>query len=234
MRCIAIDDEPIALSILTQYCRRIEGCEITTFNDPLVGIEQVQRTRPDLLFLDIEMGEISGVELARQVPRGVHIIFTTAYAKFAIDGFDIGVVDFLHKPFSYTRFERAVERSRELHELNRFNVTDNEEHIVVKVEYQNVSIPLSHILYIEAMDNYIRIYQYNMSRPTISQMSLKSVEEMLPEELFRRVHRSFIVSRRAIVSYTKSQIKMADQQSTIPVGRIYSDSFLEWVSATQK
>ena len=155
MNCIAIDDEPVALSVLTRYCERMGGMELKTYSDPVVGMHEVLRAAPDLLFLDIRMGEISGVELAREIPKGTFLVFTTAYAQYAVDGYDLDAVDFLHKPFSYPRFCRAVEKARQLQalrELSQRSATE-EETITVKVEYRNVKIPLSEIVYIEAMDN---------------------------------------------------------------------------------
>lgn len=110
MKCIAIDDEPVALSIIRQFCQRSGDIELTTYTDPVEGLQRVKDVRPDLVFLDIEMGGINGIDVARQLPAGVFLVFTTAYAEFAVDGFDLDAVDFLHKPFSYSRFERAVEK----------------------------------------------------------------------------------------------------------------------------
>ncbi|MFI3317844.1 MAG: LytTR family DNA-binding domain-containing protein [Rikenellaceae bacterium] len=226
MRCIAIDDEPMALTVIEQYASRLEGIELTTYSDPVVGIEQVRRTLPDLLFLDVEMGDVNGVELARKLPEGVSLIFTTAYAQFAIDGFELNAVDFLHKPFSFTRFKRAVEKvaqSREQHKIL------DEEQITIKVEYQSVNIALSAIQYVEAMDNYVKIYLHS-SRPVLSQMSLKSLAEMLPDGRFFRVHKSFVVSRSAVASYTRSYIVMRYGDVKIPIGRTYLSEFFEWIN----
>ena len=102
MKCVAI--EPMALEIIKNFSERLGDIELETFTNPLVGIEHVKRTHPDLLFLDVKMGEVSGVNLAQEIPQGTMLVFTTAYAQFAIDGFDLNAVDFLHKPFSYSRF----------------------------------------------------------------------------------------------------------------------------------
>ena len=100
IKCIAIDDEPMALEIISSFCRRYGNIELTTFTNPIAGMELVRRTKPDILFLDIEMEDINGTELARDLPPGVMLIFTTAYAQYALDGFELNAVDFLHKPFS--------------------------------------------------------------------------------------------------------------------------------------
>ncbi len=134
MRCVAIDDEPIALSIIEQYCNRLGGIELLTFTDPIEGMERIKLSTPDIVILDIEMGDINGLELARTLPAGVGLIFSTAYAQFAIDGFELNAVDFLHKPFAFSRFERAIQKVSLLKSIN----TPPDSEITVKVEYHSV------------------------------------------------------------------------------------------------
>lgn len=110
MRCITIDDEPVALSIIGQYCKRIGNTELSVYSDPILGMNSVAETKPDILFLDIDINGVSGIELAKTLPEGTYLIFTTAYAQFALDGFELNVVDNLYKPFSFSRFERAVQK----------------------------------------------------------------------------------------------------------------------------
>lgn len=228
MKCIAIDDEPMALNIIAQFCKRMGDMELSTYTNPLVGWEQVKRTRPDIVFLDIEMGGVNGVELARELPAGVFLIFTTAYAQFAVDGFELNAVDFLHKPFSYMRFEKAVQKAVRLRSLLNMAETPvmNEEEITVKVEYKNVKIKLSTILYIEAVNNYVRFHIVD-ARPILSQMSMKSIMDLLPADKFIRVHKSFIVPRHRIASYSRTQVVLYNQDITIPVGRAYADALRE-------
>ncbi len=226
MKCIAIDDEPMALNIISQYCKRFGDIELATYSDPIVGIEQVRSTHPDLLFLDIEMGGVNGVELARSLPKGTNLIFTTAYAQFAIDGFELNAVDFLHKPFAYTRFERAVKKVQQV--IQTSTPEESGEEIVVKVEYQNVKVSISTIRYVEAMDNYIRIY-IDGARPILSQMSMRSMESLLPTEQFMRIHKSYIIARRAIASYTRKQIAIKHDDLQLPIGRTYQAEFQNWI-----
>jgi len=230
MKCIAIDDEPIALSIISQFCQRMEDVELSTYSDPLKGMEQVRKRRPDILFLDIEMGGFNGVELARELPRGVLLIFTTAYAQFALDGFELNAIDYLHKPFSFGRFTKAVEKAKQLIQLQTLSQEPllTEEEITVKVEYRSVKIRLAEIIYIEAMDNYVRIH-VNNSRPILSKMSMKSILELLPMDIFMRVHKSFIVPTHRIASYTRMQLILHYKSTAIPIGRTYADGFLEQV-----
>lgn len=228
MRCIAIDDEPMALSIISQYCKRFGDIELVTFSDPIMGIEQVRATLPDLLFLDIEMGGVSGVELARTLPKGTNLIFTTAYAQFAIDGFELNAVDFLHKPFAYSRFDRAVSKVKQV--IANREPDEIGAEIVVKVEYQNVKVSIASIRYIEAMDNYVRIH-VDGARPILSQMSMRSVESLLPSDQFIRIHKSYIVSRRAIASYTRKQIALKYDDVQLPIGRTYQSEFQSWIAS---
>ena len=228
MKCIAIDDEPMALNIIAQFCKRMGDMELSTYTNPLAGWEQVKRIRPDIIFLDIEMGGVNGVEMARELPAGVFLIFTTAYAQFAVDGFELNAVDFLHKPFSYMRFEKAVQKAVRLRSLLNMAETPvmNEEEITVKVEYKNVKIKLSTILYIEAVNNYVRFHIVD-ARPILSQMSMKSIMDLLPADKFIRVHKSFIVPRHRIASYSRMQVVLYNQDITIPVGRTYADALRE-------
>lgn len=150
LRCIAIDDEPMALLIIEQFCRRKGGIELTTFSEPTIGLEEIRMKEPDLVFLDIHMNSINGLEIADTLPEKCCFIFTTAYAQYALEGFNLDAVDFLHKPFSYERFEVAVEKAIRRIESKRHH---SPEYLIVKQEYNNVSIPLSDILYIEALGN---------------------------------------------------------------------------------
>ena len=183
MRCIAIDDEPVALSIISQYCKRIGNIELSVYSDPISGINNVIETNPDILFLDIDINGVSGIELAKSLPKGTYLIFTTAYAQFALDGFELNAVDYLYKPFSFSRFERAVQKVRDLLQMQKLvqEKLSASKEITIKVEYQNVKIRIADIQYIEAMDNYIKIHTID-SRPIVSQMNLKKISQMLPRE----------------------------------------------------
>lgn len=150
------------------------------------------------------------------------LIFTTAYAQYALDGFELNAVDFLHKPFSYSRFEKAVQKAVDLQTLQRLSAKPvfTDEYITLKVEYKNTNIRLKDILYIESMDNYVRIHLTD--QPTLtSQMSMKTLQELLPEGKFVRVHKSFVVPVHRIASYTSKEVILYNGIK-IPVGRNYS------------
>lgn len=235
MKCIAIDDEPLALGIIKNFCQRLDGMELETFSDPVIGMERVKENVPDILFLDIEMNGVSGLDIARTLPKGVFLIFTTAYSQFALDGFELNAVDFLHKPFSFARFEKAVSKAMELKRLYEKSEVKDETgaEITVKVEYQNVKVPVGEILYVEAMDSYVKIYTKE-TRPVITQMSMKSVMEMLPEGEFIRIHKSYIVNRNKVQSYTRNKVIMAVKGVELPVGRVYARDFAECMQVREE
>lgn len=217
--CIAIDDEPIALSIIEQFCQRHGGLELRTFSEPLAGLDEIRQSKPDIVFLDIEMTEANGLQIARQLPQTSSFIFTTAYTEYAVDGFNLDAADFLHKPFSYDRFTKAVDRA--MRQVEFLKNKEQTRSIVVKQEYANVLIPVSEIVYIEAMENYVKIYR-EAGVCTVSRMSLKSLIELLPAADFVRIHRSYVVAKNRIRGFSKHHIQLpADVE--LPVGRLYAD-----------
>ena len=217
--CIAIDDEPIALSIIEQFCQRRGDLELRTFSEPQVGLEEIQRTKPDVVFLDIEMADVNGLQIARKLPSTSSFIFTTAYTEYAVEGFNLEAADFLHKPFSYDRFCRAIERA--IRHAEFLKTKEQERNIVVKQEYANVLIPVAEIIYVEAMENYVKIFR-NENACTVSRMSLKSIFELLPASDFVRIHRSYIVAKNRIRGFSKHHVQLSTGPE-LPVGRRYVD-----------
>lgn len=221
--CIAIDDEPMALLVVEQFCRRKGGMELTTFSEPRVGLEEICRRKPDLVFLDIQMNSLNGLEIADRLPRECCFIFTTAYAEYALDGFDLDAVDFLHKPFSYERFEVAVEKAlRRIHARR----PSTSESLVVKQEYNNVSIPLSDILYVEALGNYVKIVRASGGH-VLTRTNLKAITDLLPADDFLRIHRSYVVPVASVVSFTRSRVMLKGREEGLPVGTQYVTQVLE-------
>lgn len=217
IKCVAIDDEPLALDIIMKFCQRIGGIELSTFSDPIIGLEMIKREKPAIAFLDIEMENVTGLAIASQLPKETCFIFTTAYLDYALDGFNLDAVDYLHKPFAFSRFQIAYEKA--LRRIGR-DKEDAHRSIVVKQEYNNVSIPLSDIVYIEAMEGYVKIFREN-GKCTVSRVILKNIGAQLPEKHFIRVHRSFIVNKTKIRSYNKREIELTSGKK-IPIGRQYS------------
>ena len=234
INCIAIDDEPIALFIIKQFCDRKGGMEITTFCDPRIGLEEIIRTKPDLVFLDIEMNGLNGLDVAKALPVECTLIFTTEHAKYALDGFNLDAVDFLHKPIAYKRFERAVEKAM-LH-IGGLTEPWNEamqENIVVKQDYTSITVPISDIFYIEAMENYSKIFRI-CGENIISRLNIKALHGMLPKNYFLRVHRSFLIPLNKVSQFSKQEIHLQGLERTIPVGRSYAKYIYEVLSQNKR
>ncbi|MDY4059266.1 MAG: LytTR family DNA-binding domain-containing protein [Alloprevotella sp.] len=230
IHCVAIDDEPIALTVIAAHCKRLGGIDLKCFTSPAEGMACVNQTLPDIVFLDIELSSADGVKLAGSMPAGVCVVFTTAHSHYALDGFDVDAVDFLHKPIFYPRFCRAVSKARVLIEARRRCATCGPT-ITLMVEYKTVVVSVSDITHIEAMDNYVKVYR--TSGPTVvSQISMKAVSALLPPDDFVRVHRSFIVSLSAVVGFTSRRVYLASSGVSIPVGRTYSRAVLKRLGQT--
>lgn len=218
IKCVAIDDEPIALQIIEEFCRRHGDIQITSFTDPIEGLTYVKNVMPQIVFLDIQMNDISGLNIATQLPKEIGIIFTTAYIDYAIEGFNLDAVDYLNKPFSYQRFSQAIQRAiRRIQYTN--HIAENKQ-IIVKQDYSNVPIRLSDILYIEAMENYCKIYIVG-KKMVLAHNSMKNILEQLPDSDLLRVHKSYIIPRKQIKSFNRQVVTLHDNTS-IPVGRQFA------------
>ena len=224
--CIAIDDEPFALTVIKSFCERKGGISLTVYDEPRVGFEAIKHEQPDLVLLDIEMNSVSGLEIARQLPEKTVLVFTTAHAQFALEGFNLDAVDFLHKPFAYDRFEVAINKA--FRRIALKNAAQAKESITVKQEYNNVIIPLDDILYVGAMENYTKIYRRNKGY-VLSRMSLKSILEMLPEQQFFRIHKSYIVPAHNVAGYASHRVNLYAPAIELPIGRTYLPAFMEWI-----
>lgn len=215
--CMAIDDEPMALSVISNFCERKGGLDLSIYTDPEEALERIDEIRPELVFLDIEMGSMSGIDVAGRLPEDCAVIFTTAYEQYALEGYDLGVVDFLHKPFSYSRFAKALDKASAAIEYIRSKKSSRI--ITVKETYLNVPIPVSEIIYIEVMNNYCHIFRTG-NVCTQTRMTLKSLMELLPAENFVRIHRSFVVASDKVVSFNRKEVCLSNGK-TLPVGRQY-------------
>lgn len=223
LKCIAIDDEPMALLVIEQFCQRKGNMELLTFSEPRVGLEEICLRKPDLVFLDIHMNSLSGLEIADTLPSECCFIFTTAYAEYALEGFNLDAVDFLHKPFSFERFDVAVDKA-----LRRIDMrhTPVPECLIVKQEYNNVSIPLGDILYVEALGNYVKIVKMSGGH-VLTRTNLKSITDMLPEGAFLRIHRSYVISVSAVVSFTRTRVELKGLNEGLPIGAQYASQVLD-------
>lgn len=220
IRCVVVDDEPLAISLLHQYIRQYEGLEMLDgFTDAIESIQYVNSNQVDILFLDILMPDITGIEVLRRLNKKPVVIFTSAHRDFALDGYEMGVVDYLLKPFSFDRFRKAVEKAVDFIRLKEEDNDNLLPGVFVKSEYRLVKINFQDIIYIESMDDYIRIHLED-SRPVITLMSLKSFIEKLPPADFFRTHRRYIVAVKKIKSVGGKKLLLKNEIE-IPVGNTY-------------
>ena len=225
--CIAIDDEPRALKLIEHYCFQIPSVHLLKcFNNPVEALSYLKHNSPDVVFVDINMPEFSGIQLVKNLEKKPLIVFTTAHNHYAVESYELDAIDYLLKPFDFERFKLSVDKiQKHLSLKTNTNITSpiDELTITVMIEYKNVVIKLNDILYIESMDNYIKIHTIDTCHIVLR--SLKSILEDLPKSQFVQVHKSFIVSLSKIDFFRKNQITIAD--SIIPIGRVFLNSFKE-------
>lgn len=226
IKCIAIDDETAALEVIEKFCERRGGIELSVFTDALLGMAAVEAISPQIVFLDIEMENISGLEVASHLPAGICVIFTTAYLQYAHEGFNLDAVDYLHKPFAYSRFVTAIDKA--LRRIGETLPAQPVKNLLVKQDYSNVTIPLSEIIYIEAMEGYSKIFREG-GGCVVSRVILKNIHGMLPQNDFLRIHRSFIVPVARISSFNRQEIRLTNGL-TLPVGRQYAADIINRLS----
>lgn len=228
INCVAIDDEPLALEVISKFCRRIGGISLYCFTDPVEGLAYIEANRPDIVFLDIEMGELNGLQIASRLPEGSCFIFTTAYLHYALDGYDLDAVDYLHKPFAFARFQSAY--SKALRRLGQKQVKSSGQYIVVKQDYANINIPIDDIIYVEGMERYSKIFRTS-GECVVTRVLLKNIMSLLPPDEFIRTHRSFIVSRSKVKSFSRQETLM-NNEVALPVGRQYAPEIMRILGGT--
>lgn len=216
---IAIDDEPLALAVIQAFCEQISQIDLRkTFTKTGEAMDYLMHNEVRLIFLDINMPSISGIDFSRQLPPETMVIFTTAYSEYAVEGFNVNAVDYLLKPIDFARFQKAVEKARRMDEYRQSHPDADNEFIQVKADYTTIRITLADIIYVEGRDNYIKLHLEN-SKPVLVRMSMKAIEEKLPPQKFLRVHRSFIVARRHISGVRNKAIQLKDK--AFPIGTNY-------------
>jgi two-component system LytT family response regulator len=232
LSCFIIDDEPLALGLLESYVMKTPFLELTgKFSSAVAALEPVRSAPPDVLFLDIQMAELNGMEFARIIPENTRIIFTTAFEQYALESYKVNALEYLLKPFSYADFLLAANKALQWHQLNEKTVSvpgkNSIDCIYVKYESRLVQIPLSRILYIEGLKDYLKIYLEGEIQPVVSHITMKAMEEMLTDDLFMRVHRSFIVQKDRIKVVDHNRIVFG--KTYIPVSDSYKDSFQKFL-----
>jgi DNA-binding LytR/AlgR family response regulator len=219
MKAIAIDDEPLALEVIRSHAAKVPFLELeSVFTDAFEGLDYLQKHPVDLLFLDIKMPDISGIDFYNTLRHKPMVIFTTAYSEHAVTGFDLDAVDYLLKPFSLPRFLKACSKANEIHQLRASGKPSD--HIFIKTGYEQVKVMFEDIYYLEAEGNYISFVTKNGK--LLTRMTFSEVDSLLPHGDFIRIHRSFIASKNHIDKIERGQVII--KGVTIPVGESYAQN----------
>lgn len=243
LKCIAVDDEPLAVNLLCTFIEKTPFLHLAgRFSNAVEALQALHKNPVDIIFLDIRMPDLSGIELARildkgNLAEGPGIIFTTAFDQFAVEGYKVNALDYLLKPFNYVDFSKAAGKALSYFELIRSSKQpvnlpeahkEDEEYLFLKVEYQLVKVALKDILYIEGLKDYVKVHLAGQSKALLSLTSLKALEEKLPSRKFLRIHRSFIVALDKINSVTKNSVNTAS--INIPITEQYKEAFNDFLS----
>lgn len=244
LTCAIIDDEPLAISLLESYVNKTPFLSLAgKYNSAVNALPILSREPVDLLFLDIQMPELNGMEFSRILEGDTRIIFTTAFSQYALDSYKVNALDYLLKPISYPDFLKSANKALQWYELLREGQSHPEttasgtdssrtahtiESIFIKTEYKLMQIELRKILYIEGLKDYLKIYVEDEPRPILSLMSMKSLEDMLPTDRFIRVHRSFIVQPEKIKVIERNRIVFGKEY--IPISDNYKQKFMEFLA----
>ena len=233
LRCIAIDDEPLALELLEDNIRQVPYLElIGSFQNPLAAMRLLEEQKIDLIFLDIQMPGLTGLQFIQSLAHKPLFILVTAYERYALEGFNLNVVDYLVKPVELGRFIQACNKAKELYELKTKEKTISDattsDYIFVSVEYSLLKVVLSDILWIEGLKDYIKINLKSSSKPVVTRMSMKSMEEQLPATQFLRIHKSFIIAKSAITAIRKNSVFVNEME--LPVGDNYKEALEAYIN----
>lgn len=244
LKCIAIDDEPLALRQLKSYIEKIPYLELTaTCNNALEAQQLLASQHVDLIFVDINMPDLSGVEFVRSLVDRPMVIFTTAYSEYAVEGFKLDAVDYLLKPFSFADFSRSAGKANSLYELRHNQragepeatpeaLPKDKEYISVKADYKVSLVKISNIVYLESEGEYVRMHLADGTTIT-TLFRLKNMEAALPSDMFMRVHRSYIVNLRCIKGYVRGRVFLSDT-AYVPIGENYKESFQHYIESNFK
>ncbi|MBR5087631.1 MAG: response regulator transcription factor [Muribaculaceae bacterium] len=235
IRCVIIDDEPLALQQMEGYIKKVPYLELVASCQSAVDAKEIiENERVDAMFCDINLPELNGLDFVKSLDNPPMVVFTTAYSEYAVEGFQLNAIDYLLKPFGFEDMKRAAEKIKKrydaLRTLQEVSQIDEDDAIFLKTEYKIVRINISHIRYVEAMSEYLRIYLQDYSRPIIVLLSMKKMEERLPSRLFMRVHRSYIINLKMIREISKNRISLGDDIE-VPIGDSYREQFNAYINS---
>lgn len=230
IKCVIIDDEQPAINVLENYIKRVPYLQLVgTATNPILGIELINSTKAELVFLDIQMDEMNGIDVMKVLPDNIKVIFCTAYSEFAVTSYELNAVDYLMKPIPFDRFAAAIKKISPLNITslaNESTLTSND-YIFVKTEQKGkmVKIDLDDIDFIEAMNNYIAFYRGNSK--TLVYSTMKEIEAHLPSSKFLRIHKSFIIAIDKIASVDNNCISLKNRSEQIPISLTYKTAFMQ-------
>ncbi|MBS7252635.1 LytR/AlgR family response regulator transcription factor [Flavobacterium branchiicola] len=237
MKCVIIDDEPLAVELLEDFVQKVDFLElVTTFNNAIDAVSFINQNNVDLIFLDIQMPHFSGIDFLNTIEKKPLVIFTTAYSDYAVEGFNLGAVDYLVKPIPFHRFLKSVVRAQQI-----FNpastiqtISENttapeleQDFMFVRAEYENVKMNFSDILFIEGLKDYVKIYTTD-NKFTLTLISLIKLENLLSNKGFSRIHRSYIINIKHVKSIQKNKVLISDKR--IPISESYKTAFFEKIN----
>ena len=234
LRCFVVDDEPLAVKMLENFIARTPFLElVASFTDPVLALSEMRTQAPDLVFLDIQMPDLSGMELSRMVPAGTRIIFTTAFKQYAFESYEVSALDFLLKPIRYQKFLEAAEKAREWFTLKEAATaaaapaapaSEAKTSTFFKVDGALRKVEYDDILFVEGMKDYVMVFLASQKQPLVTHVTMKGMEEMLPAGQFMRIHRSFIVALDKVASVSGTgDVKVGDR--LLHVSDAYREAF---------
>jgi DNA-binding LytR/AlgR family response regulator len=228
LKTLVIDDEPLAQDIIRKYVEEIKSIEISGFcNDALEALEIINRQSIDLIFLDINMPKLSGIEFLKTVIHSPLVILTTAYSDYAMEGYELNVLDYLVKPFSFIRFLKAVQKAEQQYSLlQKQEVEENIESIFIKSNKKTYQVKFSEIVYIEGLGDYIKIFTEKTH--LVTNIPMKKMEELLPKNEFIRIHKSYIVNHKKIIAIEGNMVEVANKK--LAIGNNYRSDFFVSIS----
>lgn len=223
IKAIAIDDEPLALDVITTFTSNLDFIELKRiFTQGSSAIRYLKQFPVDLIFLDIQMPDMDGISLYESINQDIMVIFTTAYSEYAVKGFELNAIDYLLKPIKQKRFEQSCLKALDFYDFKKQKKSKENNFIYVRSQYSLIKIPLSDILFFETMDDYIKIHRTN-TKPILTLLSMRKLLQLLPEKKFIRVHRSFAVSIEKIQAVRAKTVIIEDHQ--LPIGITYEKAF---------
>jgi DNA-binding LytR/AlgR family response regulator len=224
INCIAIDDEPLALEIIETFCQKIPFLKLNkTFTDTAEAAKHLRKFPTELLFLDIQMPDMNGIDFCKLHANDKMVIFTTAFSEYAVEGFTLNALDYLLKPIEFSRFTQAVNKAQDYYNYLHHSSQHEQQNLFVRSEYNLVKIPLADIIYIETLDDYLKIH-VTERKPVLTKMNLKNIMGKLPAD-FLRVHRSFVVPMKRITSVRGKTVHLNEKE--IPIGIKFEEEFFK-------